>query len=652
MTTVDAPESPDFSPDGTLVAFSAMQGGVTDIFVVDIESRAITNITKDAWPTTRRPGRPTASAIVYLTRVSGNEKLFRVEVADGKRTQLTFGTHDEAAPSSSTTTPWSSPRPPSIPTRRSIPRWPRTATSTTSGRSTSRPASSRRYTDARRRQPLAGRAQGRQRRRAAVAFVSYYKGEYGMHVLDRDDPIGTAATEDFGAPGPMVDFQAPLTHPMVDANMKRKGRFEKLYLEGRPPVNVGLTSGGDFLGGTAIAFTDVLGDQQFTFFAASVSQYRSFSGSYLNLERRFQYALQGFSQTQFFYGQLRTCSTTRRSRHRRPRPGHGDADLARRHGVRHLAVQPLPSLELSGGIVNYEESFEDPGLEDYSQEYQQEQFGRTLFNNGTMVPMGIAFVQETTLFREFGPLAGNTVRLSYEVAPRIGTSCRGRRSTSTRASTSASAASGLLALRARGFKSWGDNPGYFYFGGNSEMRGYEYLSFVGQNAVLVNAELRSRSSTRWPRRSASSAASAARSSPTSAAPSATGPPFNWWTNDTVDRAADRRLRERPEQPRHGLPVYGNPVDVTGSAWWTRAPATASACRPSPSASRSTSTGLADAAGPRTRKTSSSHRWAAARIPQGRSSRSGSATTSRGWGSGLGAGARTSVSVERTAFRAR
>ena len=47
-----------------------------------------------------------------------------------------------------------------------------------------------------------------------------------------------------------------------------------------------------------MTFTDVLGDQQFNLYAASVSQYRSLSFSYLNLSRRFQYALQGFSQTQ------------------------------------------------------------------------------------------------------------------------------------------------------------------------------------------------------------------------------------------------------------------------------------------------------------------------------------------------------------------
>jgi outer membrane protein assembly factor BamA len=52
------------------------------------------------------------------------------------------------------------------------------------------------------------------------------------------------------------------------------------------------------------------------------------------------------------------------------------------------------------------------------------------------------------------------------------------------------AANGVLALRFRGLKSWGNNPSYLSFGGNSEMRGYEYLEFVGQKAWFGNAELR------------------------------------------------------------------------------------------------------------------------------------------------------------------
>ena len=48
----------------------------------------------------------------------------------------------------------------------------------------------------------------------------------------------------------------------------------------------------------------------------------------------------------------------------------------------------------------------------------------------------------------------------------------------------------MLAFRARGFKSWGEFPGYMYFGGNSELRGYDYLEFLGNKAFFANAELR------------------------------------------------------------------------------------------------------------------------------------------------------------------
>ncbi len=48
----------------------------------------------------------------------------------------------------------------------------------------------------------------------------------------------------------------------------------------------------------------------------------------------------------------------------------------------------------------------------------------------------------------------------------------------------------MLAFRGRGYKSWGEFPGYIYFGGNSELRGYDYLEFLGNKGFFTNAELR------------------------------------------------------------------------------------------------------------------------------------------------------------------
>jgi hypothetical protein len=491
MRTLDEPESPDYSPDGKKVVFAALENGVGDIFVVDLASRQITNLTKDNFADSAPTWSPDGQSIVYLARISGNEKLFRLDISSGRKTQLTFGTHDDGAAQwldadtlafASTATDPSQPIDPDVARNGKI-----YNTWTLSLKT----GELKQYSDA-----VGGNLytvilkEGSSTPRIGV--ITYYKGEYELHTLERRDPIVTAASSDFGSPGTnVIDFQSPLSHTLVAEKKKKKGTFEKMFMDGRPPVNVGVTSGGDIFGGSAVNFSDVLGDQQFSLYAASISQYRTLSLSYLNLAHRFNYAVQGYSQTQFFYGNLESVF------YDPIYSGYVDRDLsvATRtiRGGTAFGIWPFNRyrrVEVFGGLLQYRESFNDPNLQDYSQGYQIDQFGRQLFRSGTYVPLGVNFVQETTVFREFGPLAGNTMRLSYEVAPKIG-------NTLSRQTTDADVryyqrigASGLLALRARGFKSWGDSPDFMYFGGNSEMRGYEYLEFVGDESAFFNAELR------------------------------------------------------------------------------------------------------------------------------------------------------------------
>jgi hypothetical protein len=488
---LDAPESPDISPDGRTVAFSAMKNGVADIYTVDLASRAVRNLTADDFSNYAPTWAPDGRSLVYIARISGSEKLFQLDVASGTRTQLTFGTHDDGAAqflAPDTLIFASTATNPEIPLEPEVSRNGNIYNLWTLNLQT---GELHQYTEAvaGNVSPVVLRADAA---RPEVAFVSYYKGDYGLHVLERPEPIETVASEDFGSPGPIIDFQAPISHTFVAANTKKKGRFEKMFLDGRPPVNVGVTSGGDVFGGTALSFTDVLGDHQFNLFAASVAQYRTMSVSYLNLERRFQYALQGFSQTQFFFGQLEGLFFD---------PifsGIIDRDFAvatrTTRGGTAFGIYPLNRyrrVEVYGGVVQYNEQFNDPGLEQFSAQFQQQQFGRQLLNNGTVVPLGLSFVQETTIFREFGPLAGNTMRLAYEFAPKIGDNTLSRQTLDVDARYYMRlGGSGLLALRGRGFRSWGEQPDFTFFGGNSELRGYDYLSFVGQDAGFVNAELR------------------------------------------------------------------------------------------------------------------------------------------------------------------
>ena len=147
-------------------------------------------------------------------------------------------------------------------------------------------------------------------------------------------------------------------------------------------------------------------------------------------------------------------------------------------------------MEFSGGLVDFREEYAYPGVQFEADQYQQENFGTTLFNNGMMMPLGVSFVQETTVFREYGPLSGSTMRLSYEGAPKVGNMLSRQTTDPDARYYMRLGANGVFAVRAYGFRSWGDAPGYTFFGGNSEMRGYDYREFLGHKGFYANAELR------------------------------------------------------------------------------------------------------------------------------------------------------------------
>jgi hypothetical protein len=491
MKSIDEPESPSFSPDGKRVAFAGLQNATGDIFTVDVASGAVTNVTKDAFADSGPTWTPDGASLIYIARISGNEKLFRLDLASGRKTQVTFGTHDDGQARFMDADTVVFPSTAMDPNKAMSPEDARNGVTYNIWTLNLKTGELVQHTDA-----VAGNVgpivlnRGKTKQ---VAFITYYKGAYELHTLDKKEPVAKAASADFGAPGLVIDFQSPVSHTIVPTNKRKKGTFEKMFLDGRPPINVGVTSGGDVFGGSQVIFSDVLGDKQFAFSAASIQQYRSLIGSYTNLEHRFQYSLQGYSQTQFFYGNLGGVFFDPSFSGLISR----DLAVATRtiQGGTAFAIYPFNRyrrVEFFGGVVHYREQYNDPGLQQFSLDFQnQVTGGQPLFNNGISVPLGVNFVQETTVFREFGPLAGNTFRGSYQISPSVGSSSVARQTVDGDARLYQRLGStGVLALRARGFRSWGRNPDYTYFGGNSELRGYDFLSFIGQRAFFLNAELR------------------------------------------------------------------------------------------------------------------------------------------------------------------
>ncbi len=272
-------------------------------------------------------------------------------------------------------------------------------------------------------------------------------------------------------------------------NKRRKKLFEGLYLEGRPPINVGVTSSGDFYGGSALALTDTLGDQNFVLTVLSVASYRIYDGQYANLTRRLHYGLNVFDQTYFFYPYLNYYPQYY---------GYNVRDLAiatqRFTGAQVFAEYPLDvfrRLELGAGLIRVHEAF---GSADLQQSVcaQNAILGLPCFlNNGWQSPLSVRLVQETTRFAEFGPLSGSTFSLGFTYAPKVGSFLQRQTvDADARKYLRLFSTSALFAFRARGFYSSGDNPDYFYFGGNMEMRGYPYLGFSGNQGFFANAEFR------------------------------------------------------------------------------------------------------------------------------------------------------------------
>ena len=475
--TLDELQAPCLLPDGRNLLFAALKEGVSDIWKLDMRTGAVVNLTSDSFADNDPAISPDGKLVVYERRISGHWKLYAFPLADpSHKVQLTFGAFDDQAPSFSSDGNrvfYSSLEDDDIPNLRSLDlQTGAIAQYSDVFGGTLAPA------------PLKS-PKGPDR----LAFITYHKGQLKLHAKDTAEPMKEVAQDVRAASLGLADFEPDVTHEVVPENKRRKKLFEGLYLEGRPPINVGVTSSGDVFGGSALALTDTLGDQAFSFSVLSVASYRVYQGQYANLASRLQYGVSLFDETYFFYPYSSTYSGYY---------GYNVRDLAvatqRFTGGQLFAQYPLDifrRIELGTGLIKVKEQYTDPSTQDaVCSEYAS--LGLPcFFNNGWQLPISLRLVQETTRFAEFGPLAGSTFSLGFTYAPKIGSFLQRQTvDVDARKYFRIGPTSMVFALRGRGYYSSGDNPDYFYFGGNMEMRGYPYAAFSGNEGFFGNAELR------------------------------------------------------------------------------------------------------------------------------------------------------------------
>ena len=253
-----------------------------------------------------------------------------------------------------------------------------------------------------------------------------------------------------------------------------------MFLEGRPPVNVGVTSNGDVFGGTQISFGDVLGDKQFNLFAASIAQYRTLSLVLRQPVAPLPVRAAGLlADAVLLRAARRRCSTIRRSRR-------SSAATTRSRRARCAAAAPSASTRSTAtagsssraASSSCSEQYNDPGLAGRTPTQYQQQHVRHRRSSATARWCRSASRSSRRRRSSASSVRSPAARCGsrYDVAPKIGSTAVApdlrRRRAPLPAARRAPACS---RLRIRGFKSIGEFPDFIYFGGNSEMRGYDYL---------------------------------------------------------------------------------------------------------------------------------------------------------------------------------
>ncbi len=476
MDGVEQQLAPAWSPDGRTVAFSAWADGQFDIFLLDLETREVSNLTRDEVFDAAPTYSPDGSSIVFTSVVGGFSKLFRVSVDDPSvRYQLTTGEHDETDPVFSADG------------ERIYFTSDRTGANNIYGLDLGSGVV-RQYTNS-----VTGCFQptvltepdGEER----LVYTAFWKGRFDLYRLDVDDPITepiliAEGVSEEAAPLSTEDlprFEPAIEVAVDDGNKEGYGGF-KFFLEDAN-VNIGVSDDQTFIGNTSIFFSDYLGDRRIIAYFQSISSFQNFNATYVDLSNRLQWQVRLYDDRDFFIGQDASGFLRR-----------GQAAFTQT-GASASLIYPLGfyhRIEFGGGYQLREIDFQTFEIDD---------------ETGGIIPvitprsddypfLDLAVVGDSTIFEQWGPMSGRRWRISANYAPDLDKT-EGETENTLTASLYLDFRQYVpltrrmsLAFRGVGYMSDGNFPNPYYFGGLDTVRGFDFRSLVGDRAFFANAELR------------------------------------------------------------------------------------------------------------------------------------------------------------------
>ncbi len=469
----DQPSSPCFFPDGKELLFTAFEKGIHDIFKLNLATGEVLNLTTndlfEKAPTISRDGK----YVAYTIRMDAYDKLF-VSPADDlkKRTQLTSGEGNTIIPE------FSADGKEIFFTGDVREAYNIYSLNLETGEL-------KRYTDVRTgnffASPLPNESD-------TLLFCSFNKGAFQIFKSELEGEVEKSVS--FAEMDYEEEFEKfePIVEVSIDEEkIKPYKGMGRLFLNNRPPIGAIISTDGSIYGGTALSFSDLLGDHNFTLVAYQVRSFRSYEFSYVNLKKRLQYMASAFQYTLYYYTPYGYLDRTFYEF-----LNYQDAMAIRTiSGATVNGYYPFNRYlrtEASLGFLHFEEDFFDPYI---NQMLGQSNQGYAYFYNGNSLAASLALVGETTIFRSYGPYSGNTFRINLtQTIPVTSSFIQNTTAQIDLRQYLPLGGDTLFAFRFNGFISRGKNPYVVYYGGNNQVRSSYYYNIVGTEGWYANLEFR------------------------------------------------------------------------------------------------------------------------------------------------------------------